>query len=175
MDNPEEQWKIKQKHNTMCVGHHYAQTDTNNVIKTWALLQTTEGKDDRILVLSFPFFFFPFYLFFFLFLCVVFRLFFFFFSFVLFFIVLFFVFLLLFLFVCIWLIFLPFNIALLYVHSNLQYSAVVVVWNIGKPFSSGVYDTKMLALQNIITMLDIYKMHRYQFSSLLTPCAYNIV
>ena len=23
--------QTKQKHNTICVGHHYAQTDTNNV------------------------------------------------------------------------------------------------------------------------------------------------
>jgi hypothetical protein len=36
----------KQKHNTICVGHHYAQTNTNNVNKTWALLQTTGGKDE---------------------------------------------------------------------------------------------------------------------------------
>ena len=50
----------KQKHNTICVGHHYAQTNTTNykqlevktnqtnttnVNKTWALLQTTGGKD----------------------------------------------------------------------------------------------------------------------------------
>ena len=27
-------------HNTMCVGHHYAQTNTNNVNKTRALLHT---------------------------------------------------------------------------------------------------------------------------------------
>jgi hypothetical protein len=33
--------KTKQKHNTICVGHHYAQTHTNNVNKTWTLLQTT--------------------------------------------------------------------------------------------------------------------------------------
>jgi len=26
--------QIKQKHNTICVGHHYTQTNTNNVIKT---------------------------------------------------------------------------------------------------------------------------------------------
>jgi hypothetical protein len=25
--------KVKQKHNTICVGHHYAQTNTNNVNK----------------------------------------------------------------------------------------------------------------------------------------------
>jgi len=28
--------QTKQKHNTICVGHHYAQTNTNNVNKTWA-------------------------------------------------------------------------------------------------------------------------------------------
>ena len=28
------------------VGHHYTQTNTNNVKKTLALLQTTEGKDE---------------------------------------------------------------------------------------------------------------------------------
>ena len=32
--------KTKQKHNTICVGHHYTQTNTNNENKTWALLQT---------------------------------------------------------------------------------------------------------------------------------------
>jgi hypothetical protein len=26
--------KINQKHNTICVGHHYAQTNTSNVNKT---------------------------------------------------------------------------------------------------------------------------------------------
>jgi len=26
--------KTKQEHNTICVGHHYAQTNTNNVNKT---------------------------------------------------------------------------------------------------------------------------------------------
>jgi len=35
--------KQNKKHNTICVGHHYTQTNTNNVNKTWALLQTT-GK-----------------------------------------------------------------------------------------------------------------------------------
>jgi hypothetical protein len=30
-----------EKHNTICVTHHYAQTNTNNVNKTWDLLQTT--------------------------------------------------------------------------------------------------------------------------------------
>ena len=37
--------KTKQKHN-MCVGHHYMQTNTYNVNETWALLQTTGGKDE---------------------------------------------------------------------------------------------------------------------------------
>jgi hypothetical protein len=36
--------QTKQKHNTMCAGHHYAQ-DTNNINKTWALIHTTGGKD----------------------------------------------------------------------------------------------------------------------------------
>ena len=38
--------KAKQKHNAIYVGHHYAQIDTNNINKTWSLLQTTEGKDE---------------------------------------------------------------------------------------------------------------------------------
>jgi hypothetical protein len=32
--------KTKQKHNTICVGHHYTSPNTNNVNKTWFLLQT---------------------------------------------------------------------------------------------------------------------------------------
>ena len=36
-----------QKHNIICVGNHYTQTNTNNVNKTSALLQTTGGKDER--------------------------------------------------------------------------------------------------------------------------------
>ena len=43
--------QTKQKHNTICVGHHYTQTNTNNVNKTWALLQTTGGKDEPNIVL----------------------------------------------------------------------------------------------------------------------------
>jgi hypothetical protein len=42
--------KRKQKHNTICVGHHYAQTNTTNVNKTCTLLQTTEGKDEPNIV-----------------------------------------------------------------------------------------------------------------------------
>jgi len=38
--------KTQQKHNTLCVGHHYAQTNINNVNNTWALLQTSRGKDE---------------------------------------------------------------------------------------------------------------------------------
>ena len=39
--------KTQQKHNTICIGHHYAQANTNNVNKTWALPQTTEGIDEQ--------------------------------------------------------------------------------------------------------------------------------
>jgi len=38
--------QTKEKQNTICVGHHYVQTNTNNVNKTWTLLQTTGGKDE---------------------------------------------------------------------------------------------------------------------------------
>jgi len=34
--------KTKQKYNTICVGHHYTQTNTNNVNTTWTLLQTNQ-------------------------------------------------------------------------------------------------------------------------------------
>jgi len=42
MDNPEKldtegysrRGQTKRKHNTICVGHHYTQTNTNNVNKT---------------------------------------------------------------------------------------------------------------------------------------------
>ena len=37
--------KTKQKHNTICDGHHYTQSNTNNVNKRWVLLQTTGSKD----------------------------------------------------------------------------------------------------------------------------------
>ena len=56
MDNPDKlarygtqdtiRRQTKQKHNTVCVEQHYAQTNTNNVNKTWDLLQTTGGKDE---------------------------------------------------------------------------------------------------------------------------------
>ena len=32
--------QTKQKHNTICVGHHYTQTNTNNVNKAWGILLT---------------------------------------------------------------------------------------------------------------------------------------
>jgi hypothetical protein len=43
--------KTKQKHNTLCVGYHYAKTKTHNVSKTWAPLQTTGGKDEPNIML----------------------------------------------------------------------------------------------------------------------------
>jgi hypothetical protein len=40
MDNPEKlTTQVTQKHNTICVGHHYMQTNTNNIKKKVALLQ----------------------------------------------------------------------------------------------------------------------------------------
>ena len=42
--------QTKQKHNTICVGHYYAQADTHYVGKTCALLQTTGGKDELRIV-----------------------------------------------------------------------------------------------------------------------------
>jgi len=51
MNNPEKlaKWDTQdeEKHNTIFVGHHYTQTNTNNANKTWALLQTTAGKDEH--------------------------------------------------------------------------------------------------------------------------------
>ena len=54
MDNPEKvatqgtqdtkRRKTKQKHKSIYIGHHYPQTNTNNVNKTRALIQTTGGK-----------------------------------------------------------------------------------------------------------------------------------
>ena len=38
------------KNNTICVGHHYAQTNTNKVNKTCSLLQTTGGKEEPNIV-----------------------------------------------------------------------------------------------------------------------------
>ena len=39
--------KIKQNHNTICAGHHYTQTNKNNVYKTRAFIQKPGGKDKR--------------------------------------------------------------------------------------------------------------------------------
>ena len=36
----------RQKHNTLCVGHHYKQTNTFNINKTCDLLHTTGSKDE---------------------------------------------------------------------------------------------------------------------------------
>jgi hypothetical protein len=41
--------KTKQNHNTICIGHHYKQTNTNNVNKTWV---TTGGKDEPNIVFN---------------------------------------------------------------------------------------------------------------------------
>jgi len=40
----------KQIKNTICGGRHYTQTNTNNINKKWALLQTTRGKDEPNIV-----------------------------------------------------------------------------------------------------------------------------
>jgi len=39
-----------QKHDSICVGHHFTQANTNNVNKTRALLQITGGKDGPSIV-----------------------------------------------------------------------------------------------------------------------------
>ena len=44
--------KTKQKHNTICVGHHCTQTNTTNVDKTFLILQTTGGKHEQNIVLG---------------------------------------------------------------------------------------------------------------------------
>jgi len=36
----------KQKHCTICIGHHDTKASTNNVNKTYVLLQLTGGKDE---------------------------------------------------------------------------------------------------------------------------------
>jgi hypothetical protein len=42
--------KTKQKYKAICIGHYYAETNTNNTNKTCALLQTTGGKDEPNIV-----------------------------------------------------------------------------------------------------------------------------
>ena len=50
MDNPEKvatrRRQAKKRHITICVGHHYSQTNTNDINKIGALLQTTGGKGE---------------------------------------------------------------------------------------------------------------------------------
>jgi hypothetical protein len=50
-DTRRRQTKQKTQHNTICVRDHYMQTNTNNVNKTWAHLQTTGGKDEPYIVI----------------------------------------------------------------------------------------------------------------------------
>ena len=45
VQNTQDEDKQNKKHYTISVGHHYSQTNSNNVHTTWALLQTTGGKD----------------------------------------------------------------------------------------------------------------------------------
>ena len=40
------QRKQKQKHNTICVTHHYTQINTNNTNKAPVLIQKTGGNDE---------------------------------------------------------------------------------------------------------------------------------
>jgi len=40
----------EEKHNTICIGHHYVETNTNNINNTCSLLQTTGGKDGQNIV-----------------------------------------------------------------------------------------------------------------------------
>ena len=44
MDNPEKLETTQQKYSTICVEHHYPQTNTNNVSKTCDLLQTNTNN-----------------------------------------------------------------------------------------------------------------------------------
>jgi len=54
MNNPEklstQGTQDEEKHNTICVGHHYTETSTNTISKTCALLPTTGGKDEPNIV-----------------------------------------------------------------------------------------------------------------------------
>ena len=55
MDNPENPatpgTQDEDKHNTVCIGHHYIRTNTNNINKTRVLLQTTGGKEEQNIIL----------------------------------------------------------------------------------------------------------------------------
>jgi hypothetical protein len=44
------QHRNKEKQNTIYVGHHYAQTNTNNLNKQWTLIQITGGKEESNVV-----------------------------------------------------------------------------------------------------------------------------
>ena len=50
MDNPEKvatrRRRANKRHITICVGHHYSQTNINDINKIGALLQTTGGKGE---------------------------------------------------------------------------------------------------------------------------------
>ena len=46
--------KTKQKHKAICVRHQSMQTNTNNVYKTCAFLQTTGGIDEPNIVKTIP-------------------------------------------------------------------------------------------------------------------------
>jgi hypothetical protein len=43
--------QAKQTHNTIYVGHHNVQINTNNINKTWTLLQPIGGKNEPNIVL----------------------------------------------------------------------------------------------------------------------------
>ena len=59
MDNPdklatlgkEDEDKQNKEYNTICVGHHNTQTNTNNVNRTWTPLQTIGGRDEQNIVI----------------------------------------------------------------------------------------------------------------------------
>jgi hypothetical protein len=46
----EDEDKQDKKHNTICVGQHCTQSNTNNVNKTLAIIQTTGRKDEPNIV-----------------------------------------------------------------------------------------------------------------------------
>ena len=48
LDRVEKTKKNKTKHSTICVVHHYTQTNTNNANKTCVLPQTTGGKGEPV-------------------------------------------------------------------------------------------------------------------------------
>jgi hypothetical protein len=45
--------QTKKKHNTICVGHYYAQADAYYVSKTCTLLQKIGGKDEPSIIVCF--------------------------------------------------------------------------------------------------------------------------